>query len=100
MKSTQRFIRPKRTVAFMCAVVLFSLHTVDSSAQADQEDLRAEVKALLERVRALEAEVETLEAAQVGTAPSAPESILSRRLLNTGHRSCRDRHAVAGLWRG
>ncbi len=72
MKSRRRFLRAKRSVAFMGTVVLFSLYSVNSPAQADQEDLRSEVKALLERVRVLEAEVETLKAAQTSTAPSAP----------------------------
>ena len=75
MESTQRFFRAKPSVAFICAVVLFSLHSVNCLAQADQEDLRAEVKALLERVRVLEAEVETLKSAQAGTVPSAPPAI-------------------------
>ncbi len=52
----------------MFAVALVFLHSVDSAAQAGSDDLRAEVKALLERVRALEAEVQALKAAQASSA--------------------------------
>lgn len=61
MNLMRRFFYARRSLALTCAVVLFSLH---SAAQAGDEDLRAEVKSLLERVRVLEAEVETLKSSR------------------------------------
>lgn len=75
MKSTRRFLRAKRSVAFMAAVVLLSLQSANSLAQADQEDLRTEVKALLERVRTLEAEVQALKTAQASSAEPTQSAI-------------------------
>lgn len=75
MKVTQRFFCPKRSVVIMFAVALVFLHSTDSTAQADPDDLRSEVKALLERVRALEAEVQALKAAQASSAEPTQSAI-------------------------
>jgi hypothetical protein len=75
MKLTQRFFCPKRSVVVMFAVALVFLHSVDSAAQAGSDDLRAEVKALLERVGALEAEVQALKASQASSAESTQSAM-------------------------
>ncbi|MBI3476372.1 MAG: hypothetical protein HY010_11620 [Acidobacteria bacterium] len=71
MKVTRRFLCPKRSVVIMFAVALVFLHSVDAAAQTGSDDLRAEVKALLERVRALETEVQALKGASAGPTQSA-----------------------------
>lgn len=69
MKVTRRLFCPKRSMVIMCAVALILLlHSTNSPAQVGSDDLRDEVKALLDRVRALEAEVQALKASQAGSA--------------------------------
>lgn len=66
-----RLSSPRHMLSLTCAIAVLLVHSVNSQAQAGSEDLRAEVKSLLERVRTLEAEVQSLKAAQAGTAESA-----------------------------
>ena len=75
MKVTQRLFCPKRSLVIMCAVALVLLHSTNSAAQSGSDDLRADVKALLERVRTLEAEVQALKSAQADSAEPTQSAI-------------------------
>lgn len=63
MAATQFFSHLKRALLGVCGTVLMVMSARASFAQDTSDDLRAEVKALVERVRVLENEVQTLKAA-------------------------------------
>lgn len=74
MQATRRFLGCEHVLVGICAVLLLLFNSRPSFAQDSPDDLRAEVKALLERVGVLESEVQALKTAQATPGEPTPSA--------------------------